>query len=258
MIRLEAPPRTRPISLGVLRTLAALLAVAAPLSAQAAVFDLKPDGAAGKDTAPYAFIGSLVRGNNETLFAQTALDENQIPHDMITYLEYELPPGLLQPGETVLGASLFMVFSFTFSHDGTPPPPGGELYVHEVTEAWDEQTLNWNNRPAYGPVVDSETNISSFGSYEFDVTETVRLWAHGLDDNHGFAVLNPTDVPIGFHSWESTAGPELKNHLVIVTGAGDPPAPPVPVMGPLGALALAAGVGSFGVLRALIAQSSRS
>lgn len=249
MIRMDSSPHHRLIPVEMLCAIAMFIAVA-PHAAHSAVFDLKPDGASGKDTSPYAFIGSLVRGNYETLYSQTAVDENETSHDMLTYLEFELPPGLLQPGETVVGASLFMVFSFTFSHDGTPPPPGGELYVHEVTEAWDEQTMSWNNRPGYGPVLDSETSIPSFGSYEFDVTETVRLWAHGIGANNGFAVVNPTDVTIGFHSWESTADATLKNHLVIVTGPGDPPAPPVPVLGPLGVVALAAAVGGIGARRA--------
>lgn len=255
MDRIDAPHRTLRSALAAVCALVAALA-ATPRIAGAAVFDLQP-GAEGEDTSAYAFIGSLVRGNYDTLYAQTADDEDGVSHDMITYLRFDLPPGLLQPGETVLGASLFMVFSFTFSHDGQPPPPGGELYVHEVTQGWDEQTLSWNNRPAHGALLDAETNIPAFGSIELDVTEAVRLWAHGLADNHGFAVLNPTDVPIGFHSWESVADPALKNHLVIVTGPGGPPATPVPALGPIGALGLASLVAAVGARRAR-AQSSMS
>ena len=230
--------------------LAALLVVLALTAApvHAAVYDLKPIGT-GKDTSPYAFVPSLVRGNYEMMYAQTALDENQISHDMITYLEFELPPDLLQPGETVIAASLFMVFSYTFSHDGTPPPPGGELYVHEVTGAWDDQTMTWNNKPGLGDLIGSETHIPDFGSYDFDVTQTVRLWAHGVQPNHGFAITNPTDVSIGFHTWEANVDDALYNHLVIVTGQGNPP-PSVPVMGPVGAVVLMAGLGAVGVRRA--------
>jgi len=227
----------------------------APTASWSAVFDLRPGGG-GKDSSPYAFIPSLVRGNYETLYAQTAVDENMLPHDQIAYLEYELPSGLLQPGETVLSATLFMVFSFTFSHDGSPPPPGGELYVHEVTSGWDEQTLNWNNKPAFGPTIASRTDIDAFASYSFDVTDAVRSWAHGATPNHGFAVTNPTDVPIGFHSWESTADPLLKNHLVIVTGPGSPP-PAVPGLGPIAAPGLPVVLGALGWRRARTQLSRR-
>jgi len=237
-------------------TLLALTVTAlAPGASWSAVFDLRP-GAEGRDTSPYAFIPSLVRGNYETMYAQTAVDENMLPHDQIAYLAYDLPPGLLQPGETVLSATLFMVFSFTFSHDGSPPPPGGELYVHEVTAGWDEQTLNWNNRPAFGPTIASRTDIDAFASYSFDVTDTVRFWAHGTTPNEGFAVTNPTDVPIGFHSWESNADPLLKNHLVIVTGPGSPP-PTVPGLGPIAAVGLSAAIGALGGRRARAQLSSR-
>jgi len=239
-------------------TLAALLALL-PSPADAAVFDLKP-GASGEDTSPYSFIPSLVRGNYETMYAFEGIDENMVAHDQISYLKFELPPGLLEPGETVIAASLFMVFSFTFDHDGMPPPPGGALYVHQVTQDWDEQTLNWTNKPGFGPTLDSETDIPDFGSYDFDVTEAVRRWAHGVEPNYGFAVVNPTDVSIGFHTWESTAAdPLLLNHLVIVTGPGDPP-PSVPLLGPLGAAALTLGLGalgSFGARRAAAQPSSR-
>lgn len=250
----ETGPRTASAATRVGRLRFAALAAAAVMfftgasPAQAGFYDLKPIGT-GKDSSPYAFIPSLVRGNYQTMYAQTAIDENQISHDMVTYLEFDLPPGLLQPGETVVAASLFMVFSYTFAHDGTPPPPGGELYVHEVDAAWNDQTMNWTNRPPLGDLIAAETNIPAFGSYEFDVTETVRGWAHGIEANNGFGVTNPTEVSIGFHTWESVVSDDLYNHLVIVTAPGDPP-PTVPVLGPLGIGLLVAGLGALGVRRA--------
>ncbi len=250
MNRMSSLDRIERLGLILLSALVVLL-TGLPRSAQAAVFDLMP-GPAGEDTSPYSFIPSLVRGNYTTMYAMTGEDEDGIAHDQIAYLKFELPPGLLQPGETVIAASLFMVFSFTFSHDGTPPPPGGEMYVHEVPSPWNEQTMTWNNKPAVGPMIASETNIPDFGSYEFDVTDTVRFWAHGTTPNNGFAVTNPSDTPIGFHTWDATSvDPLLMNRLVIVTGPGDPP-PSVPVLGPLGAAALAFGLGAIGWRRARV------
>ncbi len=201
----------------------ALLALLiAPTVAGAEAFLLRP-GFNGQDTAYYSFIPLLVRGQYSTMYAQTATDEDGESHSMKTYLRFDLPEDLLQPGETVTGAYLTMVYAFSFDHFGDPADIKAKVYVHQVLEPWDEDSLNYANRPAIGSPVDKLKKIGEFGNLEFDVTETVRLWAHEMAPNYGFALSNPTERPVGFHSWESGVSEGLRNALVIVTGPGSPP-----------------------------------
>ncbi|MGH0033458.1 MAG: DNRLRE domain-containing protein [Myxococcota bacterium] len=209
-----------------MRTLAALSLSAALLAttASAETFLLRP-GFEGQDTAYYSFIPLLVRGQYSTMYVQTATDEEGETHSMETYLRFDLPEDLLGPGETVTEAYLRMVYAFSFDHFGEPPDTAAKAFLQPVLEPWDEDSLHYANRPAYGATIAKIKKIKDFGALDFDVTETVREWAHGVTPNYGFALSNPTERPLGFHSWESGVDEGLKSALVIETGPGDPPGP---------------------------------
>jgi len=201
--------------LGFAAALATLLFAGVP--AQAGTTLIRP-GPEGEDTAPYGFIPLLARGNYPSLYAFTEDDG----HVFETYLHFPLPANLLQPGETVTSAELWMTYAFDFEGFGETSDEPGRIDVHPVLTPWSEATLTWNARPAIGAAVDSVSGIDGFGLLRFDVTNLVRSWTFGAT-NHGFALTSPTKRVMGFHSFESPAASGLRPALVILTGPGSGP-----------------------------------
>jgi hypothetical protein len=229
---------------------ALLLALALSLladraSAQACVVQangdcmLEPTAAEGQDSSPYSFQPGTARGNLETNYAVTGLDSMGRSHDFVTYLRFELPPTLLDPGETVTMARLLLYYAFTYAYPPDPlptvPHPNDPtlISVHRVLSPWDENVLTWTNKPAYlGQAAAYRADITAFGVKEFIVTDLVRSWAHGTLPNYGFAVASPSGIPFGMWSWE--AEPVIPTHqkarLRITVGPGGDPPAPIPVM----------------------------
>jgi hypothetical protein len=216
--------------------LALAVAFASPAPAAAAACEagtnpenclLIPDGSASDDVAPYCFLPTLPRGQNPSNYAVTAQDEKGVCHNFETYLKFELPPDLLVPGETVVGAFLDVPYTFSFSIDGPPvDPPHAPvtLRLHRVAGPWSENGVAWNTRPGYDATpIASVSGITGFTHVVFDVTDVVRSWAHGTGANHGFALTSPDDRVLGFHSWEAEVNESHKVALLIVRGSGTPP-----------------------------------
>lgn len=197
-------------------------AAATVTTAQADVTTTIAPGPEGEDVSYYTFIPLLNRGLYTTMYAHTAFSPTD-EHSMATFVKFPIPMDILDisPGPAagestiVLDAFLLMNFAFSFSPEGEPPPPGGELSVHMVNQDWDELTLNYANHPTSDPPFTTLTNISAYGPIIFDVTEVVEQWIYGLEPNYGFELTNPFDNPIGFHTFESPADPLLKAQLVI-------------------------------------------
>lgn len=212
-------------------TLAALASIVwiglAPLSSQGEVVVLwEPSD----DVSPYSFIPFLPRGAYHTMYTyELGLFSDGFTHDHQMFLRYELPEDLLGPGETIEEAWLLMVYAFSFSHWPDDFPPDNvpvTLEVREVLEDWNEDTLTWANMPpSTEPVsVISDMPYDAYGPMEFDVTETVRAWAHGETPNYGFNLTNPATRPVGFwtreafEAFEASGSPldeALRNMLVI-------------------------------------------
>jgi hypothetical protein len=191
---------------------------------------LVPDGSSSDDVSPYCFLPTLARGQATTDYAVTAQDDTGQCHNFETYFKFELPSGLLIPGETVTSAYLDVPYSFSFSISGPPtqpPHPPVTLRVHRVTSPWTEDGVSWNRRPAYDPTpLDSVSGITNFRHVIFDVTDVVRAWAHGTAANNGFVLTSPDDRVLGFYSWEASEPevPEsLKIALLITRGPGAAP-----------------------------------
>jgi hypothetical protein len=196
---------------------------------------------AGQDVAPYCFIPTLARGQNPANYAVTATDEDGACHSFQAFMRFDLPAGLLSAGKTVTFAALELPYAFSFNADGSPPVaphPPVTIKVHRVTSNWTENAVTWVSKPSFDPSeIAIKGNITNYGIFEFDVTETVRAWAHGTMPNHGFAITSPNDRALGFNSWESSASAAQKPALYIVTGNGPAPAP-VPAMPALWSAAL--------------------
>jgi len=197
--------------------LAGWLALASPVRAEIVLLQPGPEGI---DSSPYSFVPSQPRGNRETNYAFVAEDENGFDHSFETFLRFDLPPDLLGPGEAVGHAVLWVYFAFSESIFGGGGNGPGELWCHEVLESWSESSLNWNNKPDYGPAFDGQTGIDRFGLLWCDVTQLVAGWASGLRPNHGVALSNPTDRLLGFYSTDAPADvvdPNFRPALAIET-----------------------------------------
>jgi hypothetical protein len=186
-------------------------------TAHATITLIQP-GPEGADVSPYSFIPSLRRGNRETQYAFTDVDETGLSHTFETYVHFSLPVDLVPPGEELSEAYVWIVYSFDFTGFGDANPDPGTIECHEILEPWVEGDVNWLNRPAYGPAFDAQSGIGQLGLVWCDVTSLVDAWSRGEKANFGIALTNPTPRLIGFYSFEATAvDANLRPSLVVET-----------------------------------------
>jgi len=210
---------------GIRGRLAASTAVAvlllAPAAATAEIFVIQE----GEDSSPYRFLPSLVRGNRDTSFAFTGVDQNGQPHDFRSFIRFDLGPEILGPDEQVIEAVAWVFYGFDFTAFGDATALPGEVHCHEVLDPWNEGSLTWNNQPAFGPALDVHPDINGLGLVWCDVTELVQDWLTGAAPNYGVVLTNPTERLIGMYSLEATefegveVHPNQRPSLVIETGA---------------------------------------
>jgi hypothetical protein len=206
------------VKLGILAGLFAL--ALQPAAARAVVYTLQP-GPEGEDTAPYAFISGLNRGQSPTLYAGTPPpDENGFPHTFETYLKFTLPS---ISASRVLNAYLRVNHAFDFGGFGEPSTEPAELACHRVLSAWSESSVTWNTRPTVAPAFDVYTPIEGFGYVTCDVTSLVKDWLSGAAANHGIALTNSTPRLLGMHSWEDTAVPADAKATLVIEASNPPP-----------------------------------
>src|SRR5690606_25069320 len=146
-------PRARALAFA-----AALLLPALP--ARAAIEIVLMPGPEGIDTAPYQFTPAVARGNRERLYAFT--DPDGI-HSFESFLRFALPPDLIGPNERVGAARLELYYSFDFDVYGDTTGVAGSIECREVLAPWSE-SIDWSQRPAYGPPVDVLTGITELGT----------------------------------------------------------------------------------------------
>jgi hypothetical protein len=231
---------------------AAFVALLAATPTRAEDFLLQP-GPEGADSSPYSFIPSLPRGNRDTNYAFSFEDETGT-HNFETFVQFDLPPDLLGPGEGVVLASLWIYYAFEFTGFGEANTETGEIECRPVTQPWNAATMTWVTRPAYGDPVDVFTGVTSLGLIYCDVTTLVAQWAVGARPNYGFALTNPTERLIGFYSFDATSiERNLRPSLAIETGVGGliPPIDEVPEPG------AAAGAAALIALASLRARRRR-
>ncbi len=74
--------------------------------------------------------------------------------------------------------------------------------IKRVLEAWDEQLVTWNTRPAVGEIVTSATMTGGMEELVFDVTGLVKDWLGDTGGNFGFELSQrgvvQTDTPSMF------------------------------------------------------------
>ena len=201
----------------------------------------------GSDVAPYEFLSSLNRGAYSTLYT---FDGDG--HGFETYIQFNIPSDLLPEGHIVTSASFLVYYAFGYSAYGDTSQDPGTLTAYQISEDWQESTMTWSNRPNATLLIDEITDISSFGTQIFDVTQTAQDWLSGSSENYGIALKSPTSRVFGFNSFEADVADTLKATLVINTE----PLPEVPTLAHIGLAVLTMSVASVAVFQLQKEQTS--
>jgi hypothetical protein len=91
----------------------------------------------------------------------------------------------IPPDATVKSATLAMFYSNWLSCD----PVGRQLDAFRITEDWDEDTANWNNRPAHNATPVATDYVPSVHSgMGWDVTSSVQDYVDGAYPNYGWKI----------------------------------------------------------------------
>ena len=195
---------------------ALLLGIAAALLANAAGAETLLIQS-GQDNSPYAFIPNLSRGFHSTAYAFT-MDDDGTDHSFEYYVQWNLPPQLLQPGVEIEVARAWVYYGFDFVLFGDFSDEVGELLCHEVLEPWNEATLTWNHRPAISPNFDIREDILNKGIWWCDVTDLVRGWIADPSSNHGIALTSELQRVMGFYTFDDgSVSPNFRPSLMVKT-----------------------------------------
>lgn len=87
---------------------------------------------------------------------------------------------------------------------------GDKYTIHAINDAWDVNTVCWNNKPTEGPTLSKGTNDGEV--FDFDVTSVMQSMIDNPSSNHGFMIKTVVNQAQGhFASVEngSARGPQL-------------------------------------------------
>ena len=92
---------------------------------------------------------------------------------MRTFLKYDTLPSL-SSSDVVVYARLRMYKPNDHTH--TNP-----VQIHKVNANWTASTMNWDNQPAYNPIVEDHAIVKDHGYYYWEITDVVRAWYEGTN-----------------------------------------------------------------------------
>ena len=120
-------------------------------------------------------------------FSELEVGRNRPYQVCRTFLKFNTLPKL-EKGAVITDARLNL-YQYQFSADNGQ---GFRVSAHEVTGAWDQRTLTWNNQPSFKPeALDYLTLENTNGMAvpkTFDVTKLIRGWYNNPSSNHGIAL----------------------------------------------------------------------
>lgn len=177
-------------------------AAAAPLTN---TITLPPDA----DAMILEFFPDTNYGSTTGLF----LDNDEFDFLSRSLIRYDLSS--VPAGSTIIEATLSLYQSQQDSASNL------QMDLEQVTAAWAENAVTWNNRPATAPccAATSINNPPSERRFVFDVTTIVDQWVNQSVANHGLYLTSSTSDPyyiIGFGSREYDADkrPDLVVHYL--------------------------------------------
>lgn len=169
---------------------------------------VQPGPTEGKD----ADVSSAAVNNNYAHYADLFIGNTPDPYTSRAYLQFDL--SAIPAGANIVSADLKIYhYSTTGSTDFT-------IGMHKVTGNWQENTITWNNQPAYLPITESTRliNTDKNGWISWDITALLQGWIDGDIINYG-VVLRKMDELLGGtyikcrssdYSIDSTQHPKLE------------------------------------------------
>ena len=168
------------------------------------------------------------------------------------------PDGTHQPARTlqqfslagisgdVVSAILRMYLEDTSALPGTYPSER-PIGVHEVTEAWDDDTATWANQPAHDPVAQAVAYVTQSNWYEWDATALVQGWMADPSSNHGLLLKDADEASVinTRRNWTSSSAGSNVPTLRITTASGTYEVVAAEVVPGPGEVALAYDVGAL-------------
>jgi len=123
-------------------------------------------------------------------------------------------PGQIPPGSTIESATL----QLTRAND-SELSTSFEL----LTSTWDENTINFANRPTVGPGV-GMIPAGPAGDYVIDVSSSVAAWSQGTG-NWGFMMATPISDLLSSQSFYSDDAPDLATRPLLTVTFSSPSVP---------------------------------
>jgi len=221
-----------------------LLLFTANINAQCTI-TLQPDGIGGKDAEIFGLSCSSSFAVS-TNVCQTTNMGNSInmrskvwtwwsTHaSMRSLLEFDLSS--LPAGCTVTDATLILHNASTNTnayHCGQSstivPCVSNDIYLHRITQGWQEHTVNWINQPSYASAnagtdyVSEGNNSQPYNDYSFDLTGMVNYWLANPLQNHGIMFKQEDEAThyqsVWFQSSDHT-NPAVRPELVLTLSCG--------------------------------------
>lgn len=142
---------------------------------------IQPDAAAGKD----AYVSNITADTNygtATTMAAGNTGGAQVHRSLV---EFVVTPYV---GKTLLSANLSLYCSAESSVTDYV------VGTHEITAAWDESTVTWNNQPAHEAVAEATVSITGTAAwFTWDLTTLVLAWLEGTSTNNGIKLVNASE-----------------------------------------------------------------
>ena len=69
-----------------------------------------------------------------------------------------------------------------------------QINAHKVEEAWESNTVTWANQPSYDSTITDYAKVSSYGWYQWSITEIARDWFLEDDVNTGLMLKAPNST----------------------------------------------------------------
>ena len=114
-------------------------------------------------------------------------------------------------GAVITNATLYVYVTFTYQTPGVD--------VHQVTSAWDENTVTWNSfAGSFDATVLTTFPGNALGWAQADVTSLVQGWVAETYPNFGLLIKQTSETPFSeniYHSSEFLADPSLRPKLEV-------------------------------------------
>ena len=168
---------------------------------------LQPDGAAGKDSC----IAGGAPDNNYGDWTDFTVNFSGSGGNF-GLIEFDI--SALPVGAVINSATLEVLEHLNCGSDENA------IELHLNSAAWDEATVTWNNAPAYGASIG--TNSGETGGCNqlvFDVTGAVQDWASGTSTNYGFRVTGPAGVTVQKYIYSSEWGTAAERPILRINYA---------------------------------------